>query len=122
MATFQARSTIRGQSVLEYALLLGVAIVVLVMMQVFVKRAYQGRLKNEADSLGPQFSVNHSSTMSGFNLIVESSSYTGGRLVNDGVVPAAMAGTPVTDGMSVTVTRSTSNVTRQERTGSLVLD
>ncbi|MCK9571789.1 MAG: hypothetical protein M0Q96_00705 [Candidatus Omnitrophica bacterium] len=46
-----------GQSIVEYAILLGVIIAVLLIMQVFVKRGYQGGLKDAADKMGDQFSA-----------------------------------------------------------------
>jgi len=50
--------TRKGQSILEYAILLAVVIAVLLIMQSFVKRGYQGSLKRSADSMGEQFSAN----------------------------------------------------------------
>ena len=47
----------KGQSILEYAILLAVVIAVLLIMQAFVKRGYQGSLKNSANSMGEQFSA-----------------------------------------------------------------
>ncbi|MFA5286833.1 MAG: hypothetical protein WC394_00995 [Candidatus Omnitrophota bacterium] len=49
--------TKKGQSILEYAILLAVVIAVLLIMQAFVKRGYQGSLKRSADSMGTQFSA-----------------------------------------------------------------
>lgn len=49
--------TRKGQSILEYAILLAVVIAVLLIMQSFVKRGYQGSLKRSADSMGEQFSA-----------------------------------------------------------------
>jgi uncharacterized protein (UPF0333 family) len=49
--------TRKGQSILEYAILLAVVIAVLLIMQSFVKRGYQGSLKRSADSMGDQFSA-----------------------------------------------------------------
>lgn len=46
-----------GQSVLEYAVLLGVVIAAILIMQVFVKRGYQGGLKDSADKMGEAFSA-----------------------------------------------------------------
>jgi len=46
-----------GQSILEYAILLGVVIAALLIMQMFVKRSYQGGLKESADKMGEQFSA-----------------------------------------------------------------
>jgi hypothetical protein len=49
--------TRKGQSILEYSILLAVVIAVLLIMQAFVKRGYQGNLKASADKMGEQFSA-----------------------------------------------------------------
>ena len=54
--------TKKGQSILEYAILLAVVIAVLLIMQAFVKRGYQGSLKRSADSMGTQFSASGTTT------------------------------------------------------------
>jgi len=46
----------KAQTTLEYAILIGVIIAGLVAMQVYLKRGYQGQLKESADSMGKQFS------------------------------------------------------------------
>ena len=46
-----------GQSILEYAILLGVVIAALLIMQMFIKRSYQGSLKESADKMGEQFAA-----------------------------------------------------------------
>lgn len=55
--------TRKGQSILEYAILLAVVIAVLLIMQAFVKRGYQGSLKKSADSMGEQFSADGTTIM-----------------------------------------------------------
>lgn len=42
----------RGQSILEYAILLGVIIAAVLIMQVFLKRHFQGGLKESAERMG----------------------------------------------------------------------
>jgi len=49
-----------GQSIVEYAILLGVIIAALLIMQAFIKRGYQGGLKDAADKMGDQYSVGSS--------------------------------------------------------------
>jgi Flp pilus assembly pilin Flp len=49
----------KGQSIVEYAILLGVVIAALLIMQVFVKRGFQGGLKDSADRMGDQFSASN---------------------------------------------------------------
>lgn len=45
----------RGQSTLEYALLIAAVVAGLVMMQIYLKRGIGGRLKSGADNIGDQF-------------------------------------------------------------------
>jgi hypothetical protein len=47
----------KGQSILEYAILLGVIIAALLIMQFMIKRGFQGGLKDSADKMGEQFSA-----------------------------------------------------------------
>ncbi len=45
----------KGQSTLEYAVIIAVVVGGLVMMQHYVKRGYAGKLKSAADDMGQQF-------------------------------------------------------------------
>lgn len=45
----------RGQSTLEYAVLIGVIVAGLIAMQAYLKRGYQGKLRDSAESMGKQF-------------------------------------------------------------------
>ncbi len=44
-----------AQSILEYAVMVAIAIAALVAMQIYVKRGIEGGLKESADSLGEQY-------------------------------------------------------------------
>jgi len=46
----------RGQSTLEYAVLIVVIIGALLTIQVYIKRGVQGRLRSAADDIGDQYS------------------------------------------------------------------
>lgn len=46
----------KGQSTLEYAILIIIIIGALLSLQVYIKRGIQGRLKSSADDIGMQFS------------------------------------------------------------------
>ena len=46
----------RGQSTLEYAVLMIVIIAALIAIQTYIKRGVQGRLKSATDDIGDQFS------------------------------------------------------------------
>ena len=47
----------KGQSVLEYAILVGVVIAVIIAIQLYIKRAVQGNLKARSDAIGDQFTT-----------------------------------------------------------------
>lgn len=46
----------KGQSTLEYAVIMAVVVAALIAMQVYVKRGLQGRMKQASDDIGEQFS------------------------------------------------------------------
>ena len=46
----------RAQTTLEYAILIGVVAAALIAMQMYLKRGYQGKIRDSADSMGGQFS------------------------------------------------------------------
>lgn len=46
----------KGQTTLEYAILIGVVAAALIAMQVYLKRGYQGKIRASADDMGDQFS------------------------------------------------------------------
>ena len=82
----------RGQSTLEYAVLIVVIIGALLSIQVYMKRGIQGRLKSAADDIGDQYSdgntniiktTNRSSeTTESFNAGTSSSTLVGKELTN----------------------------------------
>ena len=45
----------RGQSTLEYAIIIAVIVGGLLVMQHYIKRGYQGKLKSASDDMGEQF-------------------------------------------------------------------
>lgn len=49
--------TKKGQSLLEYSLILAAIIVAIIFMQGYVRRGLQGRLRSAADDIGDQYSV-----------------------------------------------------------------
>lgn len=53
----------RGQSTLEYAVLIVIVIAALLSIQVYIKRGVQGRLKSSADDIGDQFSVGNTNVV-----------------------------------------------------------
>ena len=53
---FRLLRKIKGQSTLEYAVLIIIIIGALLSIQVYIKRGVQGRLKSASDDIGDQFS------------------------------------------------------------------
>lgn len=49
----------KAQSVLEYVILLAVIVGALVVMQIYIKRGVQGRLREASDDIGEQFDPKH---------------------------------------------------------------
>ena len=47
----------RGQSVLEYAILIVIIIAALLTLQTYIKRGISGRLKSATDDIGDQYTV-----------------------------------------------------------------
>ena len=62
----------RGQSTLEYAILVVVVIMALVAIQAYLKRGIQGRMRDSADQIGDQFSPEFTT----YNFTSESHSVT----------------------------------------------
>jgi cytoskeletal protein RodZ len=57
----------RGQSTLEYAVLIVVIIGALLTLQVYIKRGVQGRLKSAADDIGDQYSDGNTNVIKTIN-------------------------------------------------------
>jgi uncharacterized protein (UPF0333 family) len=52
---FKRLRKLKGQSTLEYAVLIIIVIGALLSIQVYIKRGVQGRLKSSADDIGDQY-------------------------------------------------------------------
>jgi hypothetical protein len=89
---------------MEYAILFCVVLSALMIMQVYVKRAYQGRLKQEADSLGPQYAPRHTASLIVTETNTTSETCTGGTC----------RGANIPDGMTVTWAGTNTTLNRHE--------
>jgi uncharacterized protein (UPF0333 family) len=58
---FKKIRNLKGQSTLEYAILIIIIIAALITLQSYIKRGVQGRLASSADSVGDQFSTSANS-------------------------------------------------------------
>jgi uncharacterized protein (UPF0333 family) len=63
----------RGQSTLEYAILILIVIVALLAMQVYLKRGVQGRMRESTDNIGEAYSPAY--TVSEFTLTSASTTH-----------------------------------------------
>jgi hypothetical protein len=103
---------VKAQSIVEYAVLLCVIIATLLVMQFYVKRAYQGRIKQEADSVGRQYSPKHTAGLIVSQSTTATETCTGGNC----------RGANVPDGMTVSWSNSTSSSERKEAVDSFATE
>ena len=68
----------KGQSTLEYAILIIIIIGALLSIQVYIKRGLQGRLKSASDDIGDQFSVGNTN----WTRITNTASFTNETFIN----------------------------------------
>jgi len=114
--------TRKGQSILEYSILLAVVIAVLLIMQAFVKRGYQGSLKSSADKMGEQFSASSTTIKERQDMVgnqdvvteVGTSAAVMGQFT--GQLPVALQATTLTG----TLDQSTPTYSLNTRTGGVV--
>jgi hypothetical protein len=69
---FKFLRKIRGQSTLEYAILIVIIIGALLSIQVYIKRGLQGRLKSATDDIGDQFSPGNTNVLMTVNTFSQS--------------------------------------------------
>lgn len=53
----------KGQSTLEYAVLIAIVVGALITMQIYIKRGIQGRLRSSSDDIGEQFSPGRTTSL-----------------------------------------------------------
>lgn len=53
---------LRGQSTLEYVILLGFVVAALIAMGIYMKRGFQGKLRESTDQVGEQYSPLHTTS------------------------------------------------------------
>lgn len=68
----------RGQSTLEYGVIIAVVVAALLAMQMYMKRGLQGRLGQAADDVGEQFSPLHTTKSSSISTNVQSTETVSG--------------------------------------------
>ncbi len=56
------RRSSRGQSTLEYVILLGFVVAALIAMGIYMKRGFQGKLRESTDQIGEQYSAGNTTS------------------------------------------------------------
>ena len=102
----------RGQSTLEYAVLMIVIIAALISIQTYIKRGIQGRLKSASDDIGDQYSPGNTNS-----LISEKTSSHQRQLFGvdkDGKATQGVSSTEII-GNEITNTASVSTIVNNEK-------
>jgi len=81
----------KGQSTLEYAILIIIIIGALLSIQVYIKRGIQGRLKSATDDIGTQFSPGNTNVIKRMTTSSRSS-----ETFEDGVTRSELLGDEIT--------------------------
>jgi len=105
----------KAQNIVEYTILLCIVLSALLIMQVYIKRSYQGRLKSEADTLGPQYSAGHTTSEAITETTVESETFVGGSTKGSELTSAVV---DVPSGMSFTISKTEGTSKRKEEVDS----
>ena len=121
------RGLIKGQSILEYVVLICVILTALLIMHVFIKRGYMGRLKEESETLGQQYSPRHTEILVDTARVLYSVSFTGGHTSKEDIQFGELGdlvpdNVKVPDGMTVDFSFSDSDFSRQEEVDSLATE
>ena len=86
---------VKGQSTLEYAMIIAIVVGGLIAMQIYMKRGVQGKLRESTDSIGDQFdaeatSITRTTNRTGATVQTViggvTTSATGGMVMDDGTV------------------------------------
>ena len=103
----------RGQSTIEYAVVVAVTVAAVLMMQVYVRRGMAGRLRASADSIGEQYDPRHTSNPVGSPMRMS-------QVNNVTTTSTLHTDQDEGNGIMVDVLKSTTTVTedRTERSGS----
>lgn len=88
----------KAQSTLEYAVLIAVIVAVLLAMQIYMKRASEGKLKESADRIGDQFEIGKTESVE-----TTTTSGTTTQVVSSGVTTSNTEGEQITQTSSENV-------------------
>ena len=89
---FKFLKKMKGQSTMEYAILIIIIIGALISIQVYIKRGIQGRFKSSADDIGEQFSPGNTNVR-----VTTSSRSRSQEVFNQGITTSRVLGNEVTN-------------------------
>jgi hypothetical protein len=89
----------KGQSTLEYAILIIIIIGALLTIQTYIKRGVQGRLKGSADDIGEQYSSGNTNVVKSTKTKVTTKETFGGE-AGQGVAKSEIQGNEITNSTS----------------------
>lgn len=78
---------IRGQSILEYVIIIVVVVVAVIALNIYMKRGVEGKLRDSTDQIGQQFDIANTTTD-----ITRGRSGTSLQTIKDGVTTSATTG------------------------------
>lgn len=102
---FKSLRKSKGQSTLEYAVLIIIVIGALLSIQMYIKRGIQGRLRSSADDIGDQYGLGHGN----YTKVVTTSSWTNETFLN-GVTRSELLNAEIT----TTTINQTFNIDEQK--------
>jgi len=103
----------KSQSLVEYSVLFAVILSALLIMQFYIKRRYQGRIKEEMDQVGgQQYAPGHTTSIITTTMSSDTTSYTGGGHPSISLSP----------GVTLSVTTSNSTMDKKEKVDSFAAE
>ena len=93
----------RGQSTLEYAVLITVIIAALIAIQTYIKRGVQGRLKSATDDIGDQYSPGNTNVIMAerkFSNTVQTFGYKADGTIGQGLQSTTIIGNELTNSVT----------------------
>ena len=110
----------RAQGMLEYAVFLSVVVSALLLWQFMIKRSYEGRIKQEIDSVGASYSPGHTIADSAMTTESRTNSYTGGKIsLTDNLVDPSSKGKLIDDGVTVSLSNTQTTFKKDEKIDSI---
>lgn len=101
----------RAQSIIEYTVVFCSILAALLIMQVYIKRCYSGKIKQQMDEVGPQYGPGHTTSVISTTTVTATETYTGGKTDPSGLLQKEVA---VPDGETVSFSTSSTQLEKRE--------